>query len=46
MKLYLTGDYVRLLNETIADRHRRGYSEFTAIVVTEMKLVDLIRRQI
>ena len=46
MKAYQTSDYVRLLNEIIEDRRQRGYSELTAIAVAEMKLVDLIRRQI
>lgn len=43
MKPYQTGDIQRLLNDTFKDCRRRGYSEFTALTVAEMKVIDLIR---
>lgn len=43
MKPYQTGDIKRLLEQTYQDRIRRGYSEFAALSVAEMKVVDLVR---
>lgn len=43
MKPYQTGDIKTLLEQTYEDCHRRGYSEFTALTVAEMKVIDLIR---
>ena len=46
MKPYQTGDIQRLLESTLADRRRRGYSEFAALAVAEMKVIDLIRAMV
>ena len=43
MKLYQTGNIKQLLKQTYENRSRRGYSEFTALTVAELKVIDLIR---
>ena len=43
MKPYQAGDIKPLLEQTYEDCRRRGCSEFTALTVAEMKVIDLIR---
>ena len=39
MKPYQTGDIIRLLNDTLEDCRKRGYSEASSVIVAEMSLM-------
>lgn len=43
MEPYQTGDIIRLLNDTLEECRRRGYSEASSVIVAEMKVIELIR---
>jgi len=43
MKPYQTGYIICLLNDTLEDCRRRGYSEASSVIVAVMKAIDLIR---